>query len=149
MEKLLISACLLGLSCRYDGKAKGLDKEIISALNEKYALIPFCPEIYGGLPTRRQPSEIVRSFKNISVVTESGKDVTRQYLKGAEEALKLCRLLGCKKALLKANSPSCGIEKVYDGSFSRNLIKGMGITAALLSDDGIELFCEEDIASLI
>lgn len=149
MEKLLISACLLGLSCRYDGKSKGLDKETISALNEKYALIPFCPEIYGGLPTKRQPSEIVRSFKNISVVTESGKDVTRQYLKGAEEALKLCRMLGCRKALLKSNSPSCGNAAVYDGTFSSNLIKGMGITAALLSDEGVELFSEADIASLL
>ena len=100
MEKMLVSACLLGVSCRYDGKSKGDDR--VKALMDKYDLIPVCPEIMGGMPTPRVPSEI----KNGRVYSEDGNDVTEYFKKGAEEVLSLAKLYGCKKALLKENSPS-------------------------------------------
>ena len=115
MEKLLISACLLGISSRYDGKSKRvIDDEKLSALLERYQLVPFCPEIYGGLPTPRVPSERVREL----VLMKDGKDVTENYKKGASEALLLCNTLGIRRALLKDKSPSCGRGRIYDGSFS-------------------------------
>ena len=101
MEKLLISACLLGISSRYDGKSKRvIDDEKLSALLERYQLVPFCPEIYGGLPTPRVPSERVREL----VLMKDGKDVTENYKKGASEALLLCNTLGIRRALLKDKS---------------------------------------------
>ena len=143
MEKMLVSACLLGVSCRYDGKSKGDDR--VKALMDKYDLIPVCPEIMGGMPTPRVPSEI----KNGRVYGEDGNDVTEYFKKGAEEVLSLAKLYGCKKALLKENSPSCGYGRVYDGSFSKKLIEGNGIAADLLFENGIEIFSEESINRLM
>lgn len=136
---ILVSSCLLGLACRFDGKSKPHAKVLELAKNE--TLIPFCPECYGGLPIPRPPSEI----KGDRVVSAEGADVTAQYRKGAEEALRLCRMLGIKKAILKARSPSCGSGAVYDGSFTKTLIPGDGITAALLKANGIEVITEEDL----
>lgn len=143
MEKMLVSACLLGVSCRYDGKSKGDDR--VKALMDKYDLIPVCPEIMGGMPTPRVPSEI----KNGRVYGEDGNDVTEYFKKGAEEVLSLAKLYGCKKALLKENSPSCGFGRVYDGSFSKKLVEGNGIAADLLYENGIEIFGEESIDRLM
>ena len=137
-EKILVSACLLGLSCRYDGKEKPR-KEII-ALKEKYELIPFCPEIYGGLETPRTPSERVGD----KVIMKDGRDVTENYRRGAEGALYLCKTMGIKKAILKERSPSCGSGKIYDGSFTGGLKDGDGVTAELLKKNGIEVFGESD-----
>ena len=138
MEKILISACLLGIACRYDGESKNYD---LGKIAEKYDLVPFCPEIYGGLPTPRIPSEITGD----RVINKDGIDVTEQYRKGAEEALKVCKILGIKKAVLKEKSPSCGKGRVYDGSFMRNLIDGDGVTVKLLKEHGIEIFTENEI----
>lgn len=143
MEKMLVSACLLGVSCRYDGKSKG--DERVKALMDKYDLIPICPEIMGGMPTPRVPSEI----KNGRVYGEDGNDVTEYFKKGAEEVLSLAKLYGCKRALLKENSPSCGFGKVYDGSFSKKLVEGNGIASDLLYENGIEIFGEESIDRLM
>lgn len=143
MEKMLVSACLLGVSCRYDGKSKGDDR--VKALMDKYDLIPVCPEIMGGMPTPRVPSEI----KNGRVYGEDGNDVTEYFKKGAEEVLSLAKLYGCKKALIKENSPSCGFGRVYDGSFSKKLVEGNGIAADLLYENGIEIFGEESIDRLM
>lgn len=115
MENIIVSACLLGVSCRYDGNSKPNEK--IIDLKEKYNLIPICPEIMGGLPTPRMPAEI----KDGRVKTENGIDVTEEYKKGADEAIKLAKLFGCKKAILKENSPSCGCGKIYNGEFTRTL----------------------------
>lgn len=139
MEPILISACLLGLPCRYDGQSKPHPKAV--ALAEKARLIPYCPECMGGLPTPRPPAEI----REDRVINAEGADVTAQYRKGAEGALELCRIFGCKKAILKAKSPSCGHGQIYDGSFSKNLIPGNGITAALLEENGILIRTEEDL----
>ena len=141
-EKLLVSACLLGLACRYDGSEKGID---LGALAEKYEIVPFCPEIYGGLPTPRDGAEIVGE----KVLTKNGRDVTREYEKGAREAEKLVLTLGIKKALLKEKSPSCGTGEIYDGTFTKTLKTGFGITAARLSENGVELFGESEIERLL
>ena len=136
MENIIVSACLLGVSCRYDGNSKPNEK--IINLKEKYNLIPICPEIMGGLPTPRMSAEI----KDGRVKTENGIDVTEEYKKGADEALKLARLLGCKKAILKENSPSCGCGKISNGEFTRTLKDGNGITAELFIKNGIDVFGE-------
>ena len=110
-EAILISACLLGVRCRYDGGSK--PQEPILRLMEKYTLIPVCPEQLGGLPTPRLPSERIGA----QVVMKDGTDVTAAYRRGAEEALRLARLFGCRRAVLKERSPSCGSGTIYDGSF--------------------------------
>ena len=146
MEKLLISVCLLGAATRYDAKSvRAIDGAALESLKKKYELVPICPEIYGGLPTPRTPSERVCE----KVIMKDGTDVTENYKKGADEALKLCELLGIKKALLKAKSPSCGRGLIYDGSFSGVLTEGNGVTAELLLKSGVEVFLETDIDLLI
>ena len=139
---ILISGCLLGLKCRYDAKEKKLPE--IEKLIEIYNLIPVCPEQLGGLPTPRIPAERV----NNKVVNQAGVDVTKEYQLGAEEALKIAKLYNCKKAILKEKSPSCGCGKIYDGTFSKNLIVGNGVTADLLLKNGIEIFGESEIDKL-
>ena len=141
--KLLISACLLGLPCRYDGKSKYYEN--IPMLINKFELVPFCPECYGGLPTPREPAEIV----NKSVITQSGISVTEQYESGASQALFLCKKLGITQALLKEKSPSCGKGIIYDGTFSKTVAHGNGITAQTLMDNGITVYGESEIDKLI
>lgn len=137
-EKLLISACLLGVECKYDGGSNKLSPEKLNELCERYELVPVCPEAYGGLTTPRTPSE----RRDGGVFSKDGRDVTRQFEKGAAAALRLAKLLGIRKALLKENSPSCGSGTIYDGSFSGKLICGDGVTAELLKKHGIEIFGE-------
>ena len=138
-EKILVSACLLGINCKYDGN-NNMNEKVLDYLKDK-EVIPVCPEIYGGLTTPRTPSEIVGD----KVITKDKIDVTKEYLKGAEETLKLGKLFNVKKALLKAKSPSCGNKEIYDGTFTGNKIIGMGITAQLLKDNGIEILNENEI----
>lgn len=139
MKKILVSACLLGLSCRYDGKSKPVDEVI--ALKEKYSLIPVCPEILGGLPTPRIPCEI----KEGRVLNREGEDKTSEYTKGAEEVLRLARLLECDIAVLKKKSPSCGSGEIYDGSFTGKTVQGDGFCAKLLKASGIKVLDETQI----
>ena len=140
-EKILVSACLLGIGCRYDGKEKANDR-VLKLLNDPdVVLIPVCPEQLGGLPTPRIASE--RSGDR--VVNLAGEDVTAQYWKGAEAALKMAELYGCKKAILKERSPSCGCGAIYDGSFSRQTIPGNGVTAELLLNHGIVVLGESKL----
>ncbi len=142
MEKILVSACLLGIGCRYDGAHK-MD-EAVTRLSEKYELVPFCPEIYGGLPTPRTPSERIGD----RVVMRDGTDVTAQYEKGAREALSVCRLYGIKRAVLKSKSPSCGKGRIYDGTYTGTLTDRDGVTAELLISHGIEVLTETEIQNL-
>lgn len=146
MKSILISACLLGVACRYDGLSKPLDREIIEKLRQQYHLIPICPEIMGGLPTPRIPSEISSDGK---VLRKDGEDVTENYIRGAKEALRLAEIFQCETALLKEKSPSCGAGKIYDGSFSKTLTSGNGITAELLKKNGIRIIGESEIFTLI
>lgn len=142
MDKLLVSACLLGTPCRYDGKSKA-DARVL-ALREKYELIPVCPEQLGGLPTPRTPSEC----RGGRVITQDGRDVTDNYRRGAEAALALCRGHGCAAAVLKERSPSCGRGKIYDGTFSRALISGNGVTAELFLANGLRVYGESETDAL-
>lgn len=139
MENIIVSACLLGVDCRYDGR--NTYKEKIENLKNEYNIIPVCPEILGGLQTPRDPAEIIDD----RVISSSGKDVTKEYKKGAEEALKLAKMFNCKKAVLKAKSPSCGKGLIYDGTFSGNKIKGDGITVRMFEKAGIEVVTEDEI----
>ena len=141
--KILVSACLLGEPCRYDGKSK--PSEAIRALAEQHTLIPICPEVMGGLRTPRSPSEIQPDGR---VVNREGADVSENYLRGAEIALKMAREHGCTLAILKEKSPSCGNREVYDGSFSGKLIPGQGICARLLEANGIRVLGESEIGEL-
>lgn len=132
-EKVLISACLLGVNCKYDGN-NNYDEELYNKIKD-YELIPVCPEVWGGLTTPRYPSEI----KDNKVINTKGEDVTKNFEKGAQETLELAKKLGVKKAILKAKSPSCGNGKIYDGTFTGTLIDGDGITTRLLKENGIEV----------
>ena len=134
--RVLVSACLLGIRCRYDGAEK-LDGAV-AALAEKYELVPVCPEQLGGLPTPREPSE----RRADTVVSRSGADVTAQFRRGAEQALHLARLYGCKAAVLKERSPSCGSGEIYDGTFTGALTAGDGVTAELLKANGMTVYGE-------
>ena len=140
--RILVSACLLGLRCRYDGASKPHPGVI--ALAERHELIPVCPEQLGGLPTPRSPAERQGAF-----VRTREKDVTEQYRRGAEQALKLARLFGCEAAILKERSPSCGSGEVYDGTFSRTLTAGDGVTAELFKAAGIKIYGESLIEELL
>lgn len=141
--RLLVSACLLGVNCRYSGDGRLLPE--IRDLMEVAELIPLCPEILGGLPTPRPPAE----RRGDRVVTRDGADVTRAYARGAEEALRLARLFGARWALLKERSPSCGAGEIYDGSFRHARVPGDGVTAQLLKAQGVKVFGEARIAELI
>lgn len=142
MMKLLVSACLLGENCKYNG-SNNMNKDVI-ALRDKFEFIPVCPEHFGGLTAPREPAEI----KNSRVVTKSGEDVTDAFADGAEKTLYIAQECNAPAALLKENSPSCGCGKVYDGTFSKKLICGNGITAQLLLDNYIQVFGENEIDKL-
>lgn len=140
---VLISACLMGCNTRYAGDGKLVEN--IEELMEKYHLIPVCPEQLGGLPTPRQPAEQQLIDGKLHVVNKIGVDVTAQFEKGAREALHLAQLYGCRLAILKERSPSCGYGRIYDGTFSGMLKEGYGITAKLLKDNGIEIIGESHL----
>ncbi|RLD12738.1 MAG: DUF523 domain-containing protein [Caldiserica bacterium] len=135
----LVSACLLGVNCKYDG-GNNRNEKIISLLRDEI-LIPVCPEQLGGLPTPRVPSEI----KGDRVYSVEGKDLTENFIKGAKETLRIAKLYGVKEAIFKDGSPSCGVNYVYDGTFKGKKIKGKGITARLLEKEGIKVISEKDI----
>ena len=143
MEKILISACLVGDKTRYDGH--GNYNPLIKELLEKYELVPFCSEVEGGLPIPRKPSE----RKGDRVINNAGKDVTKNYQKGAEMALNICKYLDIKIAILKDHSPACGVHQIHDGNFSGKLIKGEGVTTELLRKNGITVYSESEISELL
>ena len=136
--KILISACLLGACCRYDGASKA--HPLAALLAERHTLVPVCPEQLGGLPTPRPPAE----RRGGRVVTQSG-DVTEQYRRGAAETVRLAKLLQCDGAVLKEKSPSCGHGAVYDGTFTRTLVPGDGVTAEALLSASIPVYGESEL----
>ena len=136
-EKILISACLIGLNCKYNG-GNNENSKLVELMKEK-DLVPICPEQLGGLKTPRVSAE----RKQEKVITKEGVDVTKEYQKGAEEVLNLAKKLNIKKAILKSRSPSCGIDENYDGTFSHTLIKRDGVTAELLKKNGIEVISSD------
>ena len=132
-EKIIVSACLAGIDCRYDCANKK-NEEIIKLVQDGVAT-PVCPEQLGGLPTPRDPAEQIKD----KVITINGTDVTIEYQKGAQEALKIAKLIGATKAILKSKSPMCGFESIYDGTYSGKTIEGDGIFAKLLKKEGIKI----------
>lgn len=143
---ILVSACLCGIDCKYNGE-NNLVKPVLDLLREGKA-IPVCPEQLGGLPTPRTACEICSGTgKDVlkgetKVVSKDGTDCTKYFIKGAEETLKIAKALNIEKAILKENSPSCGSNFIYDGSFSGNKTAGRGVTAELLFKNGIEILNE-------
>jgi uncharacterized protein YbbK (DUF523 family) len=146
----LISACLLGIKCAWSGDDR-YENERAAALAQKEELIPVCPEQLGGLPTPRAPQEIQGGTGEdvldgrCRIININGQDVTEEFIKGAEETLKLAVRSGVTEFIGKSASPSCGCYAVYDGTFSGRLIKGSGVTAALLQRSGIKLISEQDL----
>ena len=145
MENLLISACLMGYECKYCGGSNRLAERELEALRAKYRLIPVCPESAGGLSTPRDPSE----RRGERVVSSKGVDVTSEYNKGADTAMYLARRYGCKTALMKAKSPSCGSGEIYDGTFTGTIVPGYGVAAERLEAAGIRVLSEDEIGKLI
>lgn len=135
---IVVSACLLGVDCRYCGD--NCKNEKILQLREEHNLIPVCPEQLGGLTTPREPSE----RKGELVVGKDGKDVTKAFQDGANQALYICQLYDCNTAILKKNSPSCGFGVIYDGTFSGNKVPGDGVTAELFNQHGIKVLNEDN-----
>jgi uncharacterized protein YbbK (DUF523 family) len=143
----LVSACLLGVACRYDGKSS-LDIDIRKLVEEGKA-VPICPEEVGGLSTPRLPAEIVGGDGfdvldgKAKVINSNGDDVTEEFIRGAQQALQLAQSFGVTEALLKEKSPSCGSQIIYDGTFQRKKLAGSGVTAALLQRHGIKVIAVE------
>ena len=139
--RVLVSACLLGVNCRYNGVPKE-DRAVKELLNrEDITLIPVCPEQSGGLPTPRTPSE----RKGDGVFSSEGEERTEAFYRGAQEALRLAKLYGCEAAILKERSPSCGNKEIYDGSYSGTVVPGEGVTAELLRKNGVKVFGESEL----
>lgn len=143
MEKILISACLVGINCRYDGKSKVNND--VEPLRRYFDFILICPEVDGGLPTPRAPSE----RKGTKVINSLKEDNTLFFSKGARRALQLAQDNNIRFAILKSKSPSCGSKLIYDGTFSRTLVPGNGVTTDLLLAHGIEVFSEDQIEDLL
>ena len=137
--KYLISACLCGRQCRYDGG--GFNLPHLRKLAEEGVALPYCPEHAGGLPIPRKPCEIVGD----RVLAADGTDCTAEYTRGAEGALKLCKEHGITAAILKESSPSCGSTRIYDGTHTGVKIPGMGIAARLLAENGVTLYSEKTL----
>jgi uncharacterized protein YbbK (DUF523 family) len=145
MESLLISACLLGVNCKYSGGNNVLPPETREALAARYRLVPVCPERDGGLPTPRAPSE----RRGDRVLNREGEDVTDAFARGAALALAAAEQNGCGLALMKERSPSCGSGAIYDGSFGGVLVSGDGVAAALLKEKGLAVFGETECYRLL
>lgn len=146
---ILVSACLLGIDCKYNGSNNDNIKVKEYLKNKEFIIV--CPEQLGGLTTPRDPSEIVK-FDNSEIMDKAYKvisnkniDVTKNFIKGANETLKIAQIYNCKEAILKDGSPSCGSNFIYDGSFTCNKIKGEGLTAKLLRDNNIKVISENEL----
>lgn len=139
-KPIIVSACLAGIFCRYNGET--IPFEPVVELVRQGRAIPFCPEAHGGLPTPRPPCEII----NGRVINKEGADQTDEFLRGAEEGLRLARLVGAEEAILKAGSPSCGSGTIYDGTFSGVRVPGNGVFADLLLKHGITVRTEESLS---
>ena len=140
---ILVSACLLGHACRYDGQSK--PHVGVAELLKKHTLVPICPEVQGGLPTPRPPAEI----QGDRVINSEGRDVTDCYQRGAQAALELAKILGADTAILKQRSPSCGSGQIHNGKFDGGLVDGWGVAAQLLRDNGIVVYSEDEIDKLL
>ncbi|EOC0478309.1 DUF523 domain-containing protein [Cronobacter turicensis] len=151
INKILVSACLMGFKVRYDGSEKAQMIDQLRRWQKEQRLVIHCPELAAGLPTPRPPAEIVSGDNKTQdrVIEITGKDVTEHYQLGAWLALRTAQNAGCTAALLTDGSPTCGSQFIYDGSFSGRRKSGMGVAASLLSAHGIAVFSENNLADLI
>jgi uncharacterized protein YbbK (DUF523 family) len=151
VERILVSSCLAGRRVRYDGAAKPVSGDLFERWRAEGRLIPFCPEVAGGLAVPRPPAEIVGGDGGdvldgrARVLTDTGEDVTAEFLGGAHLALETARRSGARTALLKEGSPSCGTHRIHDGTFTGTKRPGTGVTTALLHRAGIKVFPETDL----
>ncbi|MEV4356349.1 DUF523 domain-containing protein [Nonomuraea sp. NPDC004186] len=152
MERILVSACLMGRRVRYDGRAKTSSDARLAAWREEGRLVPHCPEVSGGLPIPRPAAEIEGGASGAAVLSgaarvlaSDGSDVTAEFLAGARSALAVARSYGIRLAVLKEGSPSCGALSIYDGTFSGRRGPGQGVTTALLEQHGIRVFTEDQV----
>ena len=154
MEKILISACLVGNAVRYDGKTVKFDNPLLLKWQMENRLVPVCPEVAGGLKVPRAPAEINGTDgdavlqKQAVILTKEGKDVTGAFVQGAEHTLRIAGKYHCRAAVLTEKSPSCGRHQIYDGSFSGIRKEGIGVTAALLEKNGIRVFNQYELEEL-
>lgn len=142
MSKILVSSCLLGENCKYNG-GNNLNQSLVNFL-KNFEIISVCPESLGGLTTPREPSEIMGNL----IINKIGTDVTKNFELGANLTMKIAQMNNCEIAILKKNSPSCGFGAIYDGTFSANLIKGNGMTADLLFKNGIAILNEDNYSEI-
>ncbi len=156
MKKILVSACLLGEKVRYHGGHEKLSHPLLDLWQQEGRLVSICPEVAGGFPVPREPSEILGSGggaealnQNAKVIKKSGEDVTSLFIKGAELALQLAKKHDIQIALLKEDSPSCGSKQIYSGNFDSQKIPGQGVTAALLKQNDIRVFSEDEIEGVL
>ncbi|MCO4799159.1 MAG: DUF523 domain-containing protein [Colwelliaceae bacterium] len=147
MEKILVSACLMGEKVRYDGKSQQLLNESLLLWQQQQRIVSLCPEVAGGLSIPRYPAEI--QLIDGRVINCKDEDVSQQFIKGAEHALHVCQKLNIRFALMKESSPSCGSNMIYDGSFSNKKIIGEGVTVGLLRENGVKVFSEKNIMELV
>lgn len=147
---IMVSSCLLGVYAKYEGTVTNRN-DLLLKYSKLGKYLPFCPEQLGGLATPRPPVEIMNGSgedvlrNRTKAVNDLGENVTGQFIKGAEQSLYLARIFPIKAAILKERSPSCGVHKIYDGSFHHVIREGQGVTAAILSAEGIPVFSEEDL----
>jgi uncharacterized protein YbbK (DUF523 family) len=153
MESVLISSCLLGEAVRYNGGDKRCDDDVLRRWIREGRVVPVCPEVAGGLPVPRPPAEIVQGAGGLKVlagearvVDANGRNVSAEFVKGAEQALARARSLNIRVAILKEGSPSCGTTYTYDGTFSATRVPSPGVTAAALQQAGIHVFSEAQLA---
>ena len=140
---IIVSACLLGQNCKYNGQ-NNRNEAVLTYLQDQEFLV-VCPESLGGLPIPRPPAEM----KNGRVLNAQGEDVSRQFFWGAQQVLQIALANKAAMAILKENSPSCGVHAIYDGSFQKKAIRGSGICTKLLKEAGIPVYSEEDITRLM
>lgn len=147
---IIVSACLLGINCKYNG-SNNLSENVLEFLKEKGSFVVVCPELLGGLSIPRGPFEITGGTGReviegkAKVKSDKGDEVTEEFLKGAIKTLRIAKQNGVQLAIFKAKSPSCGVNQIYDGTFSDTLIRGDGVTAALLKNEEIKLISNEQI----
>lgn len=140
----IVSSCLAGINCRYDGNNNSNEK-VVKLVKEGKA-IPVCPEVLGGLGIPRDRSEIVKDQNgDRKVITENGKDVTAEFIKGAMKTSAIAKIVNAEKAVMKKYSPSCGYGEIYDGTFNNNLVEGNGITVEMLIENGVEILTADDL----
>jgi len=155
MQKILISSCLLGEPVRYDAKGTPLDHELIRLWQAQGRLVAVCPELLGGLPAPRPCCEVLGQGGGAAVLAgrarvmgADGSDFTAAFIGGAQMVLELARTNGARLAILKERSPSCGSHIIYDGHFASRRIAGSGVTAVLLEREGVQVFCEDELAAV-